>query len=465
MRWTKAVIAALALATATAFPAMAQERTPLLKVSANGRYLEAGGKPFFWLGDTGWLLLSKLDREQVEHYFATREHQGFTVIQIMVLHRPEMANPLTGPALVDGDVARPRVTPGNDPSKAGEYDYWDHLDWVVDRAAAHGLYVALVPAWGTFAEMRKLTVDNAPIYGRFLAERYKDKPNIVWINGGDTHADMATLTWRALGETIKSIDHNHLMTFHPFGRTDSSWVFHDAAWLDFDMFQSGHQDYAQDTQRCAYGEDNWRYIEDDWKRRPAKPTIDGEPSYENIPHGLDFVQTPIWRAADARRYAWWSVLAGAFGHSYGENSVMQFYTPGEKAAYWPKISWQQGLEAPGGGQMRFLKDLILSRPYFERIPDQSLIIGNGTRYDRVAATRGTGYAIAYSYTGTPCRVQLGKISGTRVRASWYDPRTGQTQAIGTFANRGKRLFTPPGTPAPGNDWALLLDDASAAVGK
>jgi hypothetical protein len=465
MRWTKAVIAALALATATAFPAMAQERTPLLKVSANGRYLEAGGKPFFWLGDTGWLLLSKLDREQVEQYFTARERQGFTVIQVMVLHRPEMANPLTGPALVDGDVARPRVTPGNDPSKPGEYDYWDHLDWVVDRAAAHGLYVALVPAWGTFAEMRKLTVDNAPIYGRFLAERYRDKPNIVWINGGDTHADMATLTWRALGETIKSIDHNHLMTFHPFGRTDSSWVFHDAAWLDFNMFQSGHQDYAQDTQRCAYGEDNWRYIEDDWKRRPAKPTIDGEPSYENIPHGLDFVQFPIWQTADARRYAWWSVLAGAFGHTYGENSVMQFYTPGEKAAYWPKISWQDGLRAPGGGQMRFLKDLILSRPYFERVPDQSLIIGNGTRYDRVAATRGSGYAIAYSYTGKPFRVQLGKTSGQRVRASWYDPRTGQTQAIGTFANRGKRLFTPPGTPTPGNDWALLLDDASGAVGK
>jgi len=463
MGWTKAAIAGLALAATAILPAAAQERTPLLKVSSNGHYLEAGGKPFFWLGDTGWLLLAKLDRDQVEHYFAARERQGFTVIQIMVLHRPEMANPLTGPALVDGDVARPRVTPGNDPSKPGEYDYWDHLDWVVDRAAAHGLYVALVPAWGTFAEMRKLTVDNAPIYGRFLAERYKDKPNIIWINGGDTHADMATLTWRALGETIKSIDHNHLMTFHPFGRTDSSWVFHGESWLDFNMFQSGHQDYAQDTQRCAYGEDNWRYIEDDWKRTPVKPTIDGEPSYENIPHGLDFVQYPIWQAADARRYAWWSVLAGAFGHTYGENSVMQFYTPGEKAAYWPKISWQEGLKAPGGGQMQFLKKLILSRPYAERVPDQSLIVGNGTRYDRVAATRGAGYAIAYSYTGKPFRVQMGKISGKRVRAAWYDPRTGQNQVIGIFANRGKHLFAPPGTPAPGNDWALVLDDASSAA--
>ena len=51
-------------------------------------------------------------------------------------------------ALTHGDLTRPRVTPGNDLSKPGEYDYWDHLDWVFDRAAAHGLYIALVPVWG-----------------------------------------------------------------------------------------------------------------------------------------------------------------------------------------------------------------------------------------------------------------------------------------------------------------------------
>ena len=459
MGWIKAALVGIVLA-ATAIPAAAQDRTPPLRVSANGHYLEAGGKPFFWLGDTAWLLLSRLNRDEVERYFAKRESQGFNVVQIMVLHKPEMANSLTGPALVDGDLTRPRVTPGSDPAKPGAYDYWDHLDWVIDRAAAHGLYVALVPAWGTFAETRLLTVDTAPVYGRFLAERYKDKPNIIWINGGDTHADMATLAWRALGETIKSIDHNHLMTFHPFGRTDSSWEFNDATWLDFNMFQSGHKDYAQDTQRCAYGEDNWRYVEDDWKRTPVKPVVDGEPSYENIPHGLDKTPEPRWQAADVRRYAWWSVLAGAFGHTYGENSVMQFYVLGAKAAYWPKISWQEAIDAPGAGQMHYLKKLILSRPFDERVPDQSLIVGNGVRYDRVAATRGKSYAIAYSYTGKPFRVQMGRISGVTVRAAWYDPRTGQVRPIGTFANRGRRLFTPPGSPAPGNDWALVLDDAA-----
>lgn len=449
-------IAGLLLACTVA-PAAAQPQTPPLRVSANGRYVEADGKPFFWLGDTGWLLLSRLDRTDTERYLARRAAQGFNVIQVMILHRPDMANAMTGPALENGDIMKPRMTPGRDPAKSGQYDYWDHLDWVIDRAAAHGLYLALVPAWGTFAEMRQLTVDSAPVYGRFLAERYKDKPNIIWLNGGDTHADMATVTWQALGSTIKAIDPGHLMTFHPFGRTDSSWTFHNASWLDFNMFQSGHQSYAQDSTPCARGEDNWKYIADDRARSPAKPSIDGEPSYENIPHGLDAVPEPIWQAADVRRYAWWSVFAGAFGHTYGENSVMQFHVPGQKAAYWAHIPWRAALDAAGAGQMRHLKDLMLSRPYLERVPDQALIVDNGQRYDRVAATRGTRYAMAYSYSGKPFRVQMGRIGGTRARAAWYDPRTGMTQPIATFPNRGQRLFTPPGTPAPGNDWTLLLD--------
>lgn len=160
-----------------------------------------------------------------------------------------------------------------------------------------------------------------------------------------------------------------------------------------------------------------------------------------------------------RRYAWWSVFAGAFGHTYGENSVMQFHVPGQKAAYWAHIPWQTAVDAPGAGQMRHLKDLMLSRPYQERVPDQALIVDNGQRYDRVAATRGDRYAMAYSYSGKPFRVQMGRIGGGRVRAAWYDPRTGKTQPIGSFPNRGQQLFTPPGTAMPGNDWVLLLDSA------
>ena len=142
------------------------------------------------------------------------------------------------------------------------------------------------------------------------------------------------------------------------------------------MFQSGHTTYAQDTASPhGYGEDNWRYAAADYARRPTKPVVDGEPSYEAIPHGLHDTTQPYWTADDVRRYAWWSVLAGSMGHTYGHNAVMQFYRPGDQASFGPKKRWQEAIQDPGAGQMRYVKQLMLSRSYFSRVPDDSLISG------------------------------------------------------------------------------------------
>ena len=111
--------------------------------------------------------------------------------------------------------------------------------------------------------------------------------------------------------------------------------------------------------------------------------------------------------------------------------------------------------------MQYLKRLILARPFFERVPDQSLIAGeNGIRYDYVVATRGRAYLLAYTYTGRAFQIRMGAISGKQVRAAWYSPRDGSVQPLGLFPNEGVRTFTPPGEPAPGNDWVLVLDDSS-----
>src|SRR3546814_7139653 len=159
-------------------------------------------------------------------------------------------------------------------------------------------------------------------------------------------------------------------------------------------------------------------------------------------------------------------MAGAFGHTDGENHVMQMYLPGaDTANFEPILPWHQALTAPnaaGADQMRHLKALIESRPMLDRVPDPSLIVDNGPRYDRVLASRGKGYAFAYSYSGRPFTLRLGAISGRQVRAAWYSPRDGALTPIGTFANRGSRRFDPPGETAPGNDWTLVLDDAAAA---
>jgi hypothetical protein len=100
---------------------------------------------------------------------------------------------------------------------------------------------------------------------------------------------------------------------------------------------------------------------------------------------------------------------------------------------------------------------MLSWPYFERVPDQSLINGeNGERYDYIAATRGKDYAFVYTYNGRNFKINMGKIRGEQVRAYWYNPRTGKGQVIGKFENKGVVEFNPPGEKKDGNDWVLIL---------
>lgn len=436
---------------------------PGLRISANKRFFETkDGKPFFWLGDTGWLLFVKCNREDAIKYLNIRKEQGFNVVQVMVLHEISSAKNAYGDsALKRRNVATPAITPGNDFNNPKAYDYWDHVDFIVDEAAKRGIYMAMVPVWGSNVKSGHVNTKQAEAYIKFLATRYKNKTNIIWLNGGDLKGSDSLAVWKKIGTMLKKYDPNHLVTFHPRGRNSSSEWFHKEFWLDFNMFQSGHRTYAQDTtmsENNHYGEDNWKYVAVDYSLSPTKPTMDGEPSYENIPHGLHDYTQPRWTAADLRRYSYWDVFAGGAGFTYGENSVMQFHTPGDRDAnYDVKHDWRETLNAEGANEMKYVKQLILSKPYFERIPDQSLVLNAGERYNNILATRGNGYAFFYTYTGRTISVRMGKIGGTTIKARWYDPRTGNYIDAGTYDNTGVKEFDPPGEEKEGNDWVLVLE--------
>jgi hypothetical protein len=53
---------------------------------------------------------------------------------------------------------------------------------------------------------------------------------------------------------------------------------------------------------------------------------------------------------------------------------------------------------------------------------------------------------------------MDKIAGKKVKARWYDPRTGKWREIGEYANEGKREFEAP-SKGDKDDWVLVLDDA------
>lgn len=433
---------------------------PALKVSDNKRFLvEENGNPFFWLGDTGWLLFSMLNREEADRYLTHRAEHGFNVIQVMMLHELDLINAYGDPALIDEDVTKPAVTPGNDPADAEAYDYWDHLDYIVDLAAEKGLYMAMVPVWGSNVKKGGVDRDQADVYSRWLTERYKDRSNIIWLNGGDIRGSDSTAVWQVMGANLRKYDPNHLITFHPFGRSQSSTWFHNEPWLDFNMIQTGHRRYDQDDSEKAYGQDCYKYVQDDYAMTPTKPTVDGEPSYENIPQGLHDPAEPRWLAPDIRRYGYWGVFAGGFGFTYGHNAVMQMNNPNAKEPnFGVQYNWWEALDAPAALQMKYLKQLMLSRSFLDRVPDQSLIAGDaGEKYDFVIATRGENYALAYTYNGRNFDINMGKIKGEEVKASWFNPRNGESEVIGIFPNTGTQSFDPPGAVEDGNDWVLVLD--------
>jgi hypothetical protein len=435
--------------------------TPL-KLAPGGRYfMQQDGAPFFWLGDTGWLLFARLNREDAERYLEDRRSKGFNVIQVMLLHTLGVVNAYGDSALVNRNPSKPKTTPGNTFSNPLQYDYWDHVDYIIDLAAAKGIYIALVPVWGSEVKAGRVTQAQAASYARFLATRYKSKPNIIWMNGGDIKGSDSLRVWNSIGATLHAIDPGHLCTFHPRGRFSSSAWFHTAPWLSFNSIQSGHRNYIQDTSKGEphYGEDNWKYIRADYARLPIKPVLDAEPSYEAIPQGLHDTLEPRWTDSDVRRYGYWSVFAGAAGFTYGDNSVMQMLRPSDKiSSYGAKAFWYDAISDPGSAQMQYIKKLLLSKPYFDRVPDQQLVAGDtGTKYNYLAATRGKDYAFVYTYNGRNMKIVMGRIGGNKVKAAWYNPRNGTSTPAGEYPNKGILDFNPPGEPKNGNDWVLVLD--------
>lgn len=444
---------------------------PRLKVSENRRFLvDAAGKPFFWLGDTAWELFHRLDRAEAEVYLRDRAAKGFNVIQAVALAE---LNGLTEPnryghlPLHDQDPARPAVMDGT------ANDYWDFLGEVFDLAEANGLYVGFLPTWGKYVTSHPFdgkvdgifNTTNALNYGRFLGEKLRARSNLVWILGGDKAPSTpeAVAVWRAMAKGIAlgvagREDYDAvLMTYHTSGPGHVSDFLHDEPWLDFTSAQSSHGDLVE----------SWRFIEKHWNRQPLKPVIDLESTYPGALIPAAWLPTHL-RAAHpstkpanedhARRAAYWAVFAGAFGHTYGHNSIWQMYAPPRKPILEAKLTWREALDAPSATQMGHLRRLIESHPFLTQAPDQTLIAGEvGTGPDHIRALRGDGFALIYTPTGKPFRVRLDKLAGAQVNASWFDPRTGESRFLDAFPPKGERDFTPPGPPAVGNDWVLVLE--------
>ncbi len=448
-----------------------------LEVGGDGHYLvRKDGSPFFWLADTGWALFTRT-RDDIALYLRDRVEKGFTVIQAMAIRTRRMGLYYTTP---DGETPFTSVNP-----VTLNEAYWTHVDYIVDKAEELGLYVVLFSMWGHGADtLFPDSATNNREYGYLLGRRYAGRQNVLFSVMGEYNKvrfEWNGSSWDKSGRpgnvTPEQLDlvrqvalgleaghgGSNLMTIHPDGGWSSSRHFHAEPWLDFNMEQTYGARAAQNLN--GGGEMD---IGADYALVPAKPVLNGEPAYEDreAPCGGGW-KCDAWHL---RLDAYWSVFSGAFGFTYGADSIWQF---GD--------TWRRALDLPGATQMRYLKNLMESRPMLTRVPDDTIVVSSLGSYSDKAPTRRVatlspvdGYAFVYSTQGNSFRVDLSRLSGGTINAWWYNPRTGTVhdsdgaEVTGPFESFStddtEAYFNPPGVPRLDNDWVLILDDASRAYG-
>jgi hypothetical protein len=449
---------------------------PAVRVHSGGHFLETeDGRPFFWLGDTAWELIDHTTREECSYYLHTRALQGFTVIQTVVLGEFQgitQPSALGEKPFLDDDPTRPNEK------------YFDRVREIVDEAASDGLYVALVPTWGDKLTApwgdgpRLFRLDNLPVahdYARYLAQKMKGRNNILWILGGDRPPRLTfpskaaqaagfpanqdwTPIWREMARGLTDgLGKKPLILYHPQGGADSSQYLHNEPWLSVNGMQSGHG--------SGHDVPVWEWIARDYAMKPAKPALDLEPNYEDHPYN----PWPRWdpatgyyRDLDVRKQVYRSVFAGGCGVTYGHHAIWGFVGKRNPVINHADRDWINALQRPAGRQMKFLRELMESRPYFSRIRDESLVAddpGKGALH--IEATRDTdgSYALVYfPLNDLTTKLDLTKMRTKRLRAWWYDPRTGVGTLIGMLDAGPEVEFR---SPPYGPDWVLALEDPDA----
>ena len=446
-----------------------------LRISDNGRFfVKPDGTPFIWLADTAWTVPARLKWDDVHHYMRTRREQGFTVLQMVVLDpefNEEMRNPCGIRALNNGDIL--------DPNEA----YFSYVDWVLDQAEAYGFYVLLLPVWGELVvgwdwsgndHPVYVNENNAYSYGKWIGDRMCGRDNILWCLGGDRMPVCRGVdyrpVWREMAEGLSEgltgrrlhfdADREEwrklLITYHACHEAEtgecstfSYWTPADQ-WISFTMLQSGHGLYKK----------NYELIEAERApKRVQQGTLDSllQASPDSLPQGSSDAATliyPVWDGEPAyemmptcwpvkdlnsfhgtyivRKRAYWGLLAGAFGHTYGHASVWCTATQKDKNVVC-RHTWAEAIESDGSKQMKILRDFMEAYPlaYFE--PCQERLLRQAAAEDVLdqheqAAVRtdqdGRCVMLVYFAADTEEKIRLGDLFGSAVYGAWFDPKDG-----------------------------------------
>lgn len=427
--------------------AMAKTAFPLQR-SKDGRHLvDRNNLPFLVVGDSPQALIANLSETDAAAYFATRHAQGFNAVWINML-----CNAYTGcrsdgstydgilPFTIAGDLSTPNPA------------YFRRVDDMLRLATRYGMAVFLDPietgGWLDVLHNNGVAKDGS--YGRYLGHRYRNFPNIIWLNGNDfqswrTPPDDADA--RAVAQGIQAADPNHLQTvelnyYASDSLQDPSW----APIIGLDAAYSYFPTYAEVLQ--AYD-------------RSTVPVVMVEANYEGEHNASDLGSPSI-----LRRQEYWTMLSGGTGQIYGNHYIWPF-----------RKGWQQQLDTEAIRQLRYATALFASHQWYNLIPDQNhrmLTAGYGTfngggalvsnDYATAARTSDGSLALVFLPTRRAITLDMSNFSGS-MTAWWYDPTSGVYSKVtgSPFASSGSRVLTSPGNNSEGSgDWVLVLEATPAA---
>ena len=336
-----------------------------------------------------------------------RATKGFNAIQVM----------FTGV----GDGTRPNLSGqkpwlNDDPATPNEA-YFRNVDEVIQLGCQKGLVFVL----GVFHQLQTpyITTANAQTYARWIAERYRDVPNIIWTMYPRAEQAFVPVLRELAAGLQKGDEGRHIITVHPDPSPASSSFIHSESWMACNMIQT-----------WAYYDRIYEMVTDDYSLKPKKPVIMAEGAYEDGSE-YGFPVTPLM----VRRQAYWSYLAGGY-HSYGHNDVWRVLP-----------TWKSALEAPGASQMEVLRKIFTGREWWQLVPDQSVFAcqrPDGKMMNTAARSRSGDWIMVYLSSPTEVSINMDKITASNlVEASWINPVNGAQTRIGSFPNTGAPAFSFP----------------------
>ncbi|MEO8471552.1 MAG: DUF4038 domain-containing protein [Chryseolinea sp.] len=340
----------------------------------------------------------------------------------------------------------------NDFSTLNE-SYFDHAAWVIRLADSLGLLMAIAPMWagccgkgyggkgavGHTSFMSTNGLEKCSAFGEFLGQKYKKFKNILWIMGGDIDPFEDKEMIDTMAKSIKSKAPSQLMTFHPSSAHSSTDIWDNPSWLDVTMsytyFRGFNKAWTQDMPDVY--ELNWK----EYSKRPVRPYFIGESTYEEL-EGEWGSQTQV------RKQAYWSVLGGGIGNAYG-TQLWDF-----------PADWRRYLDHPGANSFQFYVALFNKYPWHRIIPDPEshiIIEGKGEIAHNSMAVAASDqkheFIVVYIPSRRRLKVDASLIKSNRVKASWFDPRTGKYSTISTNAESRVGTFESPDE----RDWVLVLE--------